>query len=85
MRFITILIAACMLAACASSGQRSTTDDAAKRARAEEAREQERICRMAEQQRVSDPRCPGSRPRPSRNPNQPLPVDLPIDLPGGLL
>ncbi len=84
MRFITYLIGIGMLAACASPTPRDTSDAAARRAsEAQAERELARDCRLADAQGRSDPRCPTRPPRPSRNPN--LPLELPVELPGGLL
>lgn len=85
MRLITCLIGIGMLAACASSTPRGANSDAAGK-RASEARaerELERVCRIAEQQQRTDPRCPSRPTGSSRNPN--LPLELPVQLPGGLL
>jgi hypothetical protein len=84
MRFITCLIGIGMLAACASSAPRDANDAAAKRAsEAQAERDLARDCRLADAQGRSDTRCPSRPPRASRNPN--LPLELPVELPGGLL
>jgi hypothetical protein len=72
-----------MLAACASSTPRDSGDAAAKRASETRAERDLERCRLAEEQQRSDPRCPARPPRPSRNPN--LPLELPVELPGGVL